>query len=119
MNGRFTRQSRLTEIGARGQAAIEASDVHLGHGGVAGAVAARYLAGAGVRRIHAHDAGAARAAASVDASAVVTLDSDRAAEPLPAAFLLEDPAARAVAEGAHDALVVLKAVLGIGPASRP
>ncbi len=51
MNPRTTRQGRLAEVGASGNAKLEASCVHLACKGTARAYERSYLAGAGVWQI--------------------------------------------------------------------
>ena len=86
---RFARQVKLPEIGAAGQAKLEAATAEVGHG-FAGWVAARYLRAAGVRAI------------------VVGVGPGRE----DARFDALDPAARDFAVGAHDAIIAIKQILG-------
>lgn len=81
--------------------------------GLAAEVAARYLAGAGVRTLRVKDVATASAAQAVDASVKVEVDPllpelERASAPLES---FVDPSARAIAEGAWIALRALREVL--------
>jgi len=87
---RFTRQSRLAEVGEEGQARLLAAVVQVAGEGTRAAVESRYLTGAGV---------------AVDRAKVATSASD------PPWLAALHPAAREVAAGAHAALDVVRAVL--------
>lgn len=118
---RHARQSKLTEIGAGGQAKIAAATVAVSLDGVAADIAARYLAGAGVAVLRVRDPafaegaralepalGVAVVAFEVEAAgvSVVTDDARRVDD------VLRDPAARDLARGALAALRALGGVLG-------
>jgi len=116
---RHDRQSRLAGVGAAGQQRIAAALVDVQADGLAGEVAARYLAGAGVGRLHVRDRALAQAAASVDPSVRVEVG----ASPAPAATAgpstdelpgFRDPSARDVARGAREALRALRGLLEDG-----
>ena len=87
---RFTRQTRLKEVGVAGQARLAAAEVPLGTRGVAAELERRYLEGAGAR---------------IAGDALAPAPTPHA---LP--FEVEDPAARDVALGAHAALATLRRV---------
>ncbi len=110
---RHGRQSRLAEVGAAGQARIARASFDVCLEGFAAQVAARYLAGAGVARLRVRDAATAEAARAVDPRVEVivepTLEAERVKQRLPVQF--EDPVARELAEGAHEALRLLRGAL--------
>lgn len=88
---RFTRHTRLAEIGENGQARLSASLVPLATTDFAGEMEARYLRGAGV---------------------MIATTANAARQRRPAVDLgIENAEAREVAEGALAALVALKAIL--------
>ena len=90
MVARYTRQSRLAEVGERGQERLLATQARVPEGGLAHEIEARYLAAAGLQVTRApRDEGAA-------------LEVD----PEPG-HAFADPASRAVAEGARRALDVI------------
>ncbi len=103
---RHARQAKLAEVGAEGQARIAAADATIRLGGLAGVVAARYLAGAGVRALVVAEPGAAAAAREVDARVSVRVELCEGADD--PSFEDLDPAARQVAQGAYAALAVLR-----------
>ena len=108
---RHGRQSRLEGVGAAGQSAIDAATVHVRERGLAGEVEARYLAGAGVRRLVVREDAHAAAARAVDAEVSVERE-EGAWAPAPAPDLdALDPACAAVARGAASALDVLRALV--------
>jgi hypothetical protein len=91
---RYTRQSRLVEVGERGQARLMATHVRVPAEGLAHEIEARYLAGAGLQVVRAPRE-----------EAVV-----RDVDPEPG-HAFADPAAREVAEGARRALdAILRAL---------
>jgi hypothetical protein len=91
---RYTRQSRLADVGERGQQRLLGTQARVPEGGLAHDIEARYLAAAGVQVVRApREQGAA-------------LEVD----PEPG-HVFADPAARAVAEGARRALDVIRGVL--------
>ena len=87
---RYTRQTRLPEIGETGQARLAAATVSARTEGFARSIETAYLRAAGVGRIEEDDTGE-----------VVEV----------AALGIRDPAAREVAEGALAALVTMRKVL--------
>jgi hypothetical protein len=90
MGVRYTRQSRLVEVGDAGQARLAAATVVLrSRGDEARAIERRYLEGAGAGR-------------------VVVCAEDAGEHVLP--FEVRDPAAREIARGAHAALASLREV---------
>jgi hypothetical protein len=116
---RYTRQVRLAEVGEAGQARLRESELAVRGGGVAGAIEARYLAGAGVGSLRVRDALQEEAARAVDGDVRVRVD-DRAGaleERSPLDALRMDPAAYDVAIGAWRALDALREVLGVKPMS--
>jgi len=110
---RHGRQSRLREIGDAGQARIAGASAVVASRGLAAEVEARYLAGAGVARLCVRDEATAEAARSVDARARIEVDPALPDAPSALPFALAHPSARAVASGAHAALVTLRHVLGV------
>ena len=117
---RFTRQQRLLEVGAAGQARIAAARLSPRARGLAGEVEALYLAGAGVGTLVVDDAKAGETAAALAPDVRIVVASadtggsvaaaDRTA-PLPAPIAGLVAGARDVGEGAWRALVALRAVL--------
>jgi hypothetical protein len=109
---RHARQSRLAEIGPAGQARIARARVDVGLDGLAGEIAARYLAGAGVGGVRVRTGAAAEGARAVDAGVAVEVDAGLAPSPEPAAAAgLRDPAARELLRGAMLALEALRGAL--------
>lgn len=112
MQQRHVRQSRL--VGVDGQARIEQASVEVPLDGFAGEVAARYLAGAGVGGLRVPTASLAAVVRAADARVAVEVapgpdevhEADRGA-----LAVLDDPAAKALAQGALFALRALRAVL--------
>ena len=90
MSLRYSRQARLAEIGAEGQALLAGAEVCVVSPGLAGDIEARYLARAGV--------------------GTVRVDDDRDFEPF-SSFGIVDPAAREFAQGAHAALRAVGAIV--------
>jgi hypothetical protein len=120
---RHGRQDRLAEVGSRGQSRIASATADVRLRGLAGEVAARYLAGAGVGHLRVRDPEQVVAARSVDPSVRVELlgegerdgaDSHEADGDGDGVAGLRDPSAAAVARGARDALRVLRAILEVG-----
>jgi hypothetical protein len=103
---KYTRQIRLPEIGEPGQARLCAATVHVKSRGVAGDVCARYLRGAGVRVALENSQG------DGEAGRIDGLENSFPSPRLPVQSL-SDQAARDVAEGAHEALVAMRAILGM------
>jgi hypothetical protein len=112
---RHGRQTRLVEVGAAGQARIAAATFVVASEGLAAEVATRYLAGAGAGCVRVRDAALRDVAAAIDPAVRVAIaDGD------PAIALdseLRDPGARAVAQGAREALRALRGALGVGATS--
>jgi hypothetical protein len=111
---RHDRQARLADVGAAGQGRIAAATVEVRTEGLAGEVATRYLAGAGVGELCVRDRALAAAALSIDPSLRVEVDGARCAlaeAPGDAADGVRDPRARAVARGAREALLALRGIL--------
>jgi proline racemase len=108
---RYGRQTKLVEVGAIGQARIARARVDVHADGLAGEVAARYLAGAGVGCVRVrteHLASVARAvdpAVEVEVVPALECDVQRTLDDF------RDPAARAVAQGAYLALRALRAAI--------
>lgn len=108
---RHARQAKLAEVGPVGQARIAATHAVVHGEGLAARVAARYLAGAGVRSITVTDAAAARAASEVDGRVEVHVEprpGGASDDPRLARF---SPACRAVALGSLHALAVLRSAV--------
>ena len=107
---RHGRQVSLAEVGAAGQARIDAARVDVGLDGLAGHVSVRYLAGAGVgRRL-------AQAAREVDRRVTIEIDPalGSGAEEKPLLPLaVRDPVARELARGAYHALAALRTAIGL------
>jgi hypothetical protein len=101
-------------VGAAGQERIAAATVEVRADGLAGEVAARYLAGAGVGCLRVHDGALAAAAAAIDPSVRV---EQAGASPAPGPSSTDescgfrDPLARDVARGAREALRTLRALI--------
>ena len=106
---RHGRQSRLAEVGARGQERLARSRVTLACDGLAGIVEARYLAGAGVGALSGPDAALAEARRA-DASVRTEIAPARVAQE-PAELAGLDASAREVARGALAALRALRGAL--------
>jgi hypothetical protein len=122
MDQRHGRQSRLADVGSAGQQRIAAATVVVRCEGLAGEVATRYLAGAGVGSLRVPSQALAAIARSVDPAIRVELapgDDVRPEQPgddvrpeQPGDDLdFRDPAARELALGAREALRALRAVL--------
>jgi hypothetical protein len=114
---RHGRQSRLADVGAAGQQRIAAATVEVRSEGLAGEVATRYLAGAGVGALHVPSPALAAVARAVDPAVRVEVTGAPAGheasrdEPCddPA---FRDPGARDLARGAREALHALRKILG-------
>ncbi len=111
---RHTRQIRLAEVGVAGQERLSSAEGRLTTTGAAALVEARYLAGAGFAAIHTSDERAAREARAVDPAVRVVVDAGAGAAEAKLPFEVADPSARAVALGAHAALVRIRSVLAGG-----
>ena len=117
---RHTRQTRLVDVGPEGQACIARAVVSVAGRGLSAEVAARYLAGAGVKTLRVGDEAAAAAATEVDPQVQIVIDPALAfAEakgagkgPSPETVLANAASGpRAVAEGALLALQALREAL--------
>ena len=110
---RHDRQVRLVDVGAAGQERIAASTVEVRSDGLAGEVAARYLAGAGVGGLRVRDHALAAVASSIDPSVRVAIEDTRRAPPPvdEPSVGFRDPSAREVARGAREALRTLRGIL--------
>lgn len=123
---RHARQMRLAELGQAGQERIKRAQVDVSLNGIAGEVAVRYLAGAGVGALRVRDPALARLALAIDSTVHVEVDPRLeagdgsaisgidASEPS-ATSGLSDPACRELALGAHVALRGLRAALQVHP----
>jgi hypothetical protein len=122
---RHGRQSRLAEVGRAGQERIAAGAVDVPLRGLAGEVAIRYLAGAGVGTLHVREPALVAVATSVDPAVRVEVrpgpsapqaagasDATCETQDDPAGDL-RDPAAREVARGARVALRALRALIEV------
>ena len=98
-------------MGEAGQARLRDSEVVLGSRGLAAVVATRYAAGAGFGALRVGTYEATLAAAAVDPAVRVRLDETIVAPGVPSWLALDDAAARAVAEGAYEALVAVRSRL--------
>ncbi|MGA3119519.1 MAG: hypothetical protein ABSF69_02010 [Polyangiaceae bacterium] len=108
---RHGRQSRLAEVGSAGQAKIARASVDVPLDGFAAEVAGGYLVGAGARRVRVRDSALAATLRAMDPSVRVEVALDIAFEPSPGPFGFRDPAAQALADGAHFALRTVRALL--------
>jgi hypothetical protein len=113
---RYARQTKLAGVGESGQLRIANARVDVPLDGLAGEVAARYLAGAGVGHLCVRDSRIAAAARAVDPTVSVEVT---ASSPLASvgASPLRDPSAQAVERGARFALDALRAAIDGGGAS--
>jgi hypothetical protein len=110
---RHSRQSRLADVGRRGQERIARVVASVPGTGLAAMIAARYLAGAGVAVLRVKDAATASAGRAVDRGVRVEIDPGLPAF-IPEAEgleVLDDPATRRVAAGSLVALGMLRAAL--------
>jgi hypothetical protein len=112
---RHSRQARLADVGPEGQKRIARAPGVVAGRGLQAEVAARYLAGAGVASVRVGDEATAAAARAVDPAVRVEIDGSLGAAPALDATGIADPACRAVAGGAMQALDVLRAALGAEP----
>jgi hypothetical protein len=111
---RHTRQARLVGVGVEGQARIARASFDVGLDGFAADVAARYLAGAGVRCVRVRSEELARGARALDGG--VRVEVEPCLEPAPVQGLdLDDPSALELARGALWALRSLRATSGGRP----
>jgi hypothetical protein len=110
---RHSRQVLLADVGEEGQARLAATTAVVDAEGLAGAVEARYLAGAGVGKLATRSAFIGAAASAADGS-IQIVDEARArlGSDSPPPFEIRDPSALDVALGAWRALAhVRRAVL--------
>jgi hypothetical protein len=109
---RHERQARL--VGSVGQERIRRAAVGVRLGGLAGEVAVRYLAGAGVGRLRVQTEDLAAMARGVDPDVAVEVGADPPDDGREDATLsgIEDPVASEVARGALTALRALRGVIG-------
>jgi hypothetical protein len=112
---RHGRQDRLAEVGSQGQARIAAATADVRLTGLAGEVATRYLAGAGVGRLRVREAGLVAVASAVDPAVRVEVVDAGVSAGAFAGDPFRDPAAAAVAHGAREALRILRGILEVGP----
>jgi hypothetical protein len=106
---RYTRQIRLAEVGDDGQERIMATTAIVDAEGLGGAVEARYLAAAGVRKIATLHDEIGDAARAVDSKvSVMSGVRVRLGHGEPPAFGVRDPAAREIVLGAWRALAHLR-----------
>jgi hypothetical protein len=110
---RHTRQARLAEVGAEGQARIARAAVAVGADGLAAEISVRYLAGAGAGRLRVRGAALADVAHGIDSSVRVDVDPSIPDSAAPA-LDLRDPVARAFADGALLALRALRGAIQAG-----
>jgi hypothetical protein len=108
---RHSRQIRLAEIGDLGQERIESMQATIAGEGLGAVVEARYLAGAGVKRIACVSASVGEAAQAVDERVAIALAFPAGAEEKGPDFQIQDPAARDVALGAWRALAAIRRAL--------
>ncbi len=106
---RYSRQTKLASVGEAGQARIAEASASSGDG-LAGWVAARYLAGAGIGELRVPSEEIAEAARATNASVRVLVDAESSVR-RDDRFVELDPAARDVAVGAHRALSALMGAL--------
>ena len=106
---RTVRQRLVAEIGAEGQAHIDAASAIVTAPGLTGEVEAHYLAGAGFGLIRTSTSSVSRAARETNPSVTIAADADPV--PMPdhplsedLAKLISDPAILGVAQGAARAL---------------
>jgi hypothetical protein len=109
---RHQRQTRLAEVGDLGQARIARVRVDVCAAGLAGDVAARYLAGAGVCGLRVRSELIASAARAVDPAVEVTVAA-LGVDDTGDGFDLREPGARELARGSNLALdALLNAIRG-------
>jgi hypothetical protein len=109
---RHWRQTKLAEVGDRGQTRIARACVDVRANGFAGDIAARYLAGAGVCSLRVLGESIACAARAVDPAVEVTV-AEFDAEDRADGFDFREAAARELARGSQMALdALLEAIRG-------
>ena len=109
---RHSRQVRLVEVGEVGQERLARATAVLRSDGDAGVVAARYAAAAGFGTVSVRSEEAVEAAHALDRRVRVALDRSPSVWEPPGWLGVRDPAARAVAAGAHEALTAVRTALG-------
>ena len=105
---RHSRQVRLAELGDAGQVRIESLEATIAGEGVAAIVEARYLAGAGVRKIACASDEVGAAARAVDARVAIALAFPSTMEDGAPSLALKNAGARDVALGAWRALDLIR-----------
>jgi hypothetical protein len=108
---RHSRQIRLAEVGAAGQARIARAVVDVCLDGPAADIAARYLAGAGVACVRVRDSTLARGARALAPAVRVEVDPSIPVDGSGGAFDMRDAACRDLVGGARFALCALRAAL--------
>jgi hypothetical protein len=108
---RHGRQSRLVEVGSAGQAKIARASVDVPLDGFAAEIAGSYLVGAGARTVRVRHCALATTLRAMDPSVSVEVAPDMAVDRAPGPFRFRDPAAQALADGAHLALRRVRALL--------
>jgi hypothetical protein len=108
---RHARQARLADVGQEGQARIASATVHVPLQGLAGEVAARYLAGAGVAGVRMMSEELAIGPRAIDPRVLVEVDGSSPRTPPGTSLGIQDAAAQEVAEGALFALRALRRAL--------
>src|SRR5579859_7765364 len=116
---RYVRQMRLIEVGAEGQARLARARVEIRVGGLAGEVAARYLAGAGIGSLRVSDPACADAARAIDPTVRIEPLSRCEASAPREELALADPSARDLARGSLLALRAVRAALDGSAEPRP
>jgi hypothetical protein len=106
------RQSKLAEIGAAGQARIAASTADVRLAGLAGAVCVRYLVGCGVGALRVRDPRLIQVAQAASPSQIVVVIDDLPDE-RPPPLDLTDAVAREFAQGANEALRLVRAMIDL------
>jgi hypothetical protein len=106
---RHARQARLVGVGREGQARLSVARADVPLDGLAGDVAARYLAGAGVGRVRVRSAATAEGARAIDRLVTIEVSPSLAAESPDdgPATGLRDPVTQQLARGATCALRAL------------
>jgi hypothetical protein len=108
---RHSRQTRLAEVGAAGQARLAKATAAVRLDGLSGNVAARYLAGAGLGLVRVRNQRTASAVAAVDPAVRAVVEPELRDADVVDAFDLRDPIARELARGARAALQAIRIAL--------
>jgi hypothetical protein len=108
---RHGRQMRLAEVGEVGQKRLAAAQITVAADGLAGEVAVRYLAGAGVGRLSVKTLALSSAAKSVDPAVHVSVDPSLAGLVPSALYPWRRSGPSDVAAGAQLALQLLRSIL--------